>query len=422
MLAAQAQQQAGLETAAQQAIPDAPKAQTTLPAPGSIAPGRGTTSTSGGDDATTAPSAPAAHTAAQPTEPDDQGPVPNESGKAFTLIVTTNFVDVPFTVKDSKGRLVPGLTARDIRVYENGIRQQITHFTSDRLPMSVALVIDQSMTPDNMTRVNDALSALQPAFAPFDEVAEFTYSNGPKMVTDFTASQSPRLTQAIETSKTSGREPMMAGSLEGPMAQNTIINDQNFDPNTSTNRGHSSITQTVPIEVHTLNDAILAAATALSRSERGRRRIIYVISNGNEHGSVAKTKDVIKYLQTNKIAVYGTLVGDSAVMGIGFLDRIHLPLMMRDNILPVYSSATGGNFDAEFRSGGIERSFAKIVSEAGNQYTLGYVTHEPFIDGKYRTLEVVVINHGTDLNILAKKGYWPSAMDMAPQPIVRAPQ
>jgi VWFA-related protein len=215
---------------------------------------------------------------------------------------------------------------------------------------------------------------------------------------------------------------MMAGSLSGPLSQNTIINDQNFDPNTSTNRGHSTINQNAPRDVHTLNDAILAAATALSKTERGRRRIIYVISNGNEYGSVAKTKDVIKFLQTNKIAVYGTLVGDSAVWGIGFLDRVHLPLMMRDNILPVYSGATGGNFDAEFRTGGIEKSFAKIVSEAGNQYTLGYVTHEPFIDGKYRTLEVVVINHGTDLNIFAKKGYWPSAMDIEPRQPIRPPQ
>ncbi len=67
--------------------------------------------------------------------------------------------------------------------------------------------------------------------------------------------------------------------------------------------------------------------------------------------------------------MYGTLVGDSSLPVIGFLDRIHLPLMMRDNILPAYASETGGNVDGEFRQKGIESSFAKIAEEVRTQYT-----------------------------------------------------
>ena len=97
--------------------------------------------------------------------------------------------------------------------------------------------------------------------------------------------------------------------------------------------------------MHTLNDAILAAATSLSKTAQGRRRLVYVISDGKEYGSKAKLSEVIKYLNQNKIAVFGTLVGDSALPVVGFLDRMHLPLMMRDNVLPAYATATGGNFD-----------------------------------------------------------------------------
>ena len=43
-------------------------------------------------------------------------------------------------------------------------------------------------------------------------------------------------------------------------------------------------------EVHTLNDAILAAVQALSKTPSGRRRVIYVISDGKEYGSTAGTK------------------------------------------------------------------------------------------------------------------------------------
>ena len=90
---------------------------------------------------------------------------------------------------------------------------------------------------------------------------------------------------------------------------------------------------TIPKEIHTLNDAILAAAKELSTRPKGRRRIIYVISDGKEYGSKATYKEVVRYLQTNKIAVYGTLVGDSARWGEGFVSRIHLPFTMYDNIL-----------------------------------------------------------------------------------------
>jgi hypothetical protein len=207
----------------------------------------------------------------------------------------------------------------------------------------------------------------------------------------------------------------MAGDLSGPMSQTTVINGYNVDPNTSAQRGQSTIQVNIPREIHPLNDAILKAATALSTRPVERRRVIYVISDGKDYGSEAKTDQVKKILQTNGIEVDGTLVGDSAVWGIGVLDRIHLPLMMRDNMLPTYANATGGNLDAEFRPNSIEKSFARIAEEVRTRYTVGYYTHEPFVDGKYRKLEVVVLNHGNDLTVMAPPGYWPMAVEIRPR-------
>jgi len=417
MMLGQPAQQTAAQDVAQQAIPDAPKPQG-LPMD-AVRPGIGTTQTSNGDvtQSTSEQGAPGSSLpASQATRPDD-GPQPDlpkegEGPGEFTLRVQTNFVEVPFTVKDNKQRLVPGLTWRDVRVYENGLRQKMDVFTVDPFPLSVALVIDQSMTYDNMTKVNNALAALQGAFTPYDEVAVFTYNNGPRMQTDFTGAQSARLGTVLERSKTTGREGAMMYT-SGPLSQNINLNGgalSTIDPNTNSSHGRSmSNMQNVPKEVHTLNDAILAAATSLSKARKGRRRIVYVISDGREYGSTAKYKGVVKFLQTNKIAVYGTLVGDSALPVVGFLDRIHLPLTMRDNILPAYAAETGGNFDGEFRQKGIETSFAKIAEEVRTQYTVGYYTHEPFIDGKYRQLEVKVMR--PNLTVIAKKGYYPTASD-----------
>jgi VWFA-related protein len=174
----------------------------------------------------------------------------------------------------------------------------------------------------------------------------------------------------------------------------------------------------VPREVHTLNDAILMAAESLSHAPKGRRRIIYVISDGKEYGSTAKTKDVIRYLQTNQISVYATLTGDSSVDGLGFLDRIHLPLTMRDNLLPVYVAATGGQAFAEYRTRGIENSFAKIAEQVRTQYTVGYYSREPFIDGKFRKLEVRIMK--PNLQVIAKSGYYPTPQAQTPpSPLTR---
>lgn len=420
-LGQQQTQKTAEEASAAQQIPDAPRPQVGLPTLNTVRPGMGTTPNTNGDQPPADQQAPPSSLPSSPAaqqHPDD-GPPPDlpasgEGVDAFKLVVRTNFVEVPFTVKDKKQRLVPGITWREVRIYENNLPQRISIFTVDPFPLSVAIVIDQSLTPDNMAKVNNSLAALQGAFAPYDEAAVYTYNNGPQRRTDFTAANSARLEYALNNSKSPGREVYM--NMGGPLAQTTVINGRNFDPNTAPIRNSPSIELKVPKEVHTLNDAILEAAKSMTTRAKGRRRVIYVISDGKEYGSKAKTKQVIQYLQTNKISVYGTLVGDSSLPMVGFLDKIHLPLTMRDNVLPVYTNETGGNLDAEFRQRGIEESFQNIFKEVRTQYTIGYYTHQPFIDGKYRTIDVRVLR--PDLTVIAKKGYYPTASDSGPVNII----
>lgn len=399
-----------------QTIPDAPRPQTNL---GPVTPGKGATAESNGESSTAEDgAAPPSKLQETPGQKSDEVPPPDTvapgGGPQYVIHARVNFVDIPFTVKDNKGNDVAGLTWRDVRVYENNVLQHPSLFSTDPFPLSVALVIDQSMTYDNMAKVNDSLVAASEAFTPYDEVAVFTYNNGPKQVTNFSAGQSALVSEGLRRSQTTGREPIDYNT--GPLSQNIRINDgadQFTDPNTNSSHGTSHLNvPNVPRDVHTLNDAILAAGTALAKTPVGRRRIIYVISDGKEYGSTAKFNDVVRYLNTNKIAVYGTLVGDPAIWGVGFLDRMHLPLMMRDNILPAYANATGGFFQAQFMRKGIETSFAKIAAEVRTQYTYGYYTHEPFIDGKYRQIEVKVLR--PNLSVIAKKGYWPTAENTPP--------
>ena len=70
---------------------------------------------------------------------------------------------MPVTVLDKKHQQVAGLTWRDFQIYENNVRQRIAVFSADAVPLSVALVIDQSLPRDTMKKVNDSLAAIQGA-------------------------------------------------------------------------------------------------------------------------------------------------------------------------------------------------------------------------------------------------------------------
>jgi VWFA-related protein len=359
------------------------------------------------------PSTPAPSSAAQQAEQEDQeqGPQP-EMNHRSDIHIYTNLVQIPFTVKDSRGHLMPGLTWRDVRVYENGVRQHMSVFTVDPFPLSVSVVIDQSVPFDTMTKVNNSLESLQGAFSKYDEVAVFTYNHGVTKQTEFTAAQSARLGAVLEYSKGKGND--FAAVDSGPLAHNITKNGYEIDPNTSPNRGRSvnGGFETPERESHTLLDAILEAAQETTHAPKERRRIVYVISDGKEWGSKAKEKDVIKYLQANNVEVYATLVGDSAVPGLGFLDRIHLPGQMRDDILPRLVAATGGETDPEYRQGGIEKSFARITEEVRTQYTVGYYTRLSPLNESFRRVEVRVLR--PSLTIISKEGYYPNANDNRP--------
>ncbi len=402
-----------------QVIPNAPAPQSGKTPPSGIfsgvVPGEGTTPESNADAKTPVPDAPPpapAPDAMTDQPPTDLPPLGEGEATLAKIHVNTTFVDVPVTVKDSKGELVPGLTWRNFRIFENGQPQRLAFFTVDPIPISAAIVIDQSLPQDTMQKVNQSLAALQGAFTPADELAIFTYNKGPKEQTEFTGAQSQRVNVVLQTMQSKGRD-MGVPVSSGPTAGGISINGKpDFDNNPTMHPHNNGSFITIPKEIHTLNDAILAAATAVSSRGAGRRRIVYVVSDGKEQGSKASFKEVKQYLLTNKVTVYATLVGDSATFGLGFVDRLHIPYMMRDNILPQYTAATGGQTDSEFRQNAIETSFARIAEEVRLQYTLGYNSHIPPLDSRYRTIEVQVNRPG--LSVTARPGYYPSATPMHP--------
>lgn len=320
----------------------------------------------------------------------------------YTIRSTTNLVLVPVMVKDNSGRLVGGLTPRDFNVLENGQRQTLKFFTSDPFALSAAVVFDTGMSDVGLRKVQETLSALQGAFSQYDEVAIYTYSSTVGQVSDFT-SVGKQLTVAMSQVKgysgANNGPPVTSGPLgpQGPMINGLPVGSPPVTP-----------VSTPPKTARVMNDAILLAARDLSKRDRARRKIIFVISDGREQGSTASYADTLKVLLTQNITVYGIGVEGAAIPVYDRLQRIHLPktgkLMGYSDILPKYVSATGGGtVYTELGQSEIEQAYAKAIGDARNQYTLGY-TSKPGIGG-YRQIEVRV--RRPDVKVYARDGYYP---------------
>src|SRR5262249_56849850 len=111
--------------------------------------------------------------------------------------------------------------------------------------------------------------------------------------------------------------------------------------------------QTPPREFYVLNDAILRAAQDLSRRDKTRRRIIFIISDGRELGSTAGYDEVKKILLSNNISVFAVGVDTASIPIYDKLNRIRVPGFGTGNILAKYASETGGAVLAAFDRQGI---------------------------------------------------------------------
>ena len=328
----------------------------------------------------------------------------------YTLVVTPTFVQIPVRVKDRDGRLVDGLLSTDFTVKENGTVQKLKFFTADPFALSVAIVLDTGMSDVELQTVQQTFPALVGAFAPYDEVAIYTYSSTVSQVTDF-GGVTRKLGAILNQMKTERGRNNGVPVLNGPLANGPIINGVPVGSGTAD-------VNTPSRESHVLNDAILQAALDLRKRDRTRRKIIFVISNGHEMGSKASYRDVLRVLLSNEIQVEAVSVGSSALPVYDKIERLHVPLQGYGDILPRYASATGGSEYRELTRSAIENMYAQVMSEARNQYTLGYSPLRPKVPTSkpYRSIEVIVDRPG--LKVYARDGYYPAP---APPPTPAQP-
>lgn len=303
---------------------------------------------------------------------------------------TVSLVVVPVTVKDGSGGLVTDLQQNDFRVFEDGIEQPITLFSADAFPLSAAILIDDDLKRSTAEKVQKTLETLAGAFSASDEVSLWRFDEVPEQISDDFIADNDKLLDQLKRVDLSSSFPgigsytMTAGprvNTAQPPGPATVPAEANGHPNTK----------------H-IDDAIFAAADQLQSRPRERRKIIFLISDGqNAKNNTHKYAETVKALLSADISVYVVGVGEANLnRGITFLGN---------NVLAKYAHATGGDiFYGGVSRENLEELYARVTEQARNQYTIGYSGAHADRSKPYHSIEVRVKRPG--LTLLTRDGYY----------------
>ena len=309
----------------------------------------------------------------------------------YKIRAKVDLVVVPVTVKGAGDKLITDLKKEDFIVLEDGRQQTVTNFTIDPVPLSAAVIVDTGLGRDSLEKVQKTFPALSGAFSQFDEVAVYNYGKFVTKLLDFSKDANTVQT-AMErlrdiTPRAMTVDPMVAGgpfSIPGP-----VINGQAVVP-----PANLGIINTLPPRPsNVLNDAIFTAAADLAKRERNRRKIVLVISDGQNSGNDHTFDLTTKTLLETGIQVYTVGIDQPFPYNVS-------------SVLGDYAKTTGGDSYFVNSQQSIERSYSQATEEARNQYVLAYISNNE-IQGEgpvFRDIQVKIA--GSNLRTLYRKGYY----------------
>ena len=310
-------------------------------------------------------------------------------------------VVVPTSVRNSAGRLVPGLTKDDFELTEDGKPQAITYFSDDPIPMSAAIVIDDGMGGVTLKRLVSIMPSITAGFSPEDEMIALRYDHFVWKLSEFTNdhaaiqrafSEIPKIADSRQAQGEPGQTLFATGPEWLQARSGTITIGSNGAPKLTPSPSGSDFPKPPPTS-HLLHDAIYEAAAQLRTRSEDRRKIIFIISDGQVSGANKYSLEK----NTNPLLQYGIqvyAVATDFALSEGAL-----------GVLDSYARMTGGDVYSGGTTKDMERAFSLITEQARNQYVLGYLSgsRPGRSGGIYREIDVRTTK--PDLKVRHRKGY-----------------
>jgi VWFA-related protein len=291
--------------------------------------------------------------------------VAQETDAADVIKVSTNLVVFDAQVIDKKSkRTIGDLTRDDFAITENGVKQEVSYFSRDELPLSIILLLDvsRSVRPIIHEIRDGALNALQ-RLKPEDEVAVMAFGTTYQLVQDFTKDRH-LVSQKIESA-------------------------------TATERlGNGTF----------LSSALESAAAHMQKAPApGSRRVIIVVTDNIAITPDRETKYIVDELLDTGTVVYGLIV--QAALG-KFFKVMSLGQLSKG--VNEFVERTGGEIVGADKKE-VDAKLGLVIDRLRARYQLGFRPVNISDDGKFRPVEIKIIETKKRKEkplVLTKRGYY----------------
>lgn len=301
------------------------------------------------------------------------------------ISVDTQLVTVPVRVLDRKGRFVGGLERSKFKVFENGVDQEISHFSNEAQPFIVALVLDMSYSSKfKIGDIQSAAIAFIDQLRPDDQVMVIAFDEEVHMMCEATNNRNT-IYRAIRNTRIATGTSLYEAvdmtmndrlrKLEGRKAM--VIFTDGVD--TTSRNSHDLDNLRDALELDALIYPIRYDTFEDVQAMKGRSTIMIPDSKPQGTPPIAQSKNGLPLPAQGPVVVTpgdrGTTPEEYA-RGQEYLDQL--------------AYRTGGRLHVADSIGNLNRAFAKIASELREFYSIGYYPKEDTGSGRTRKVKVRV--------------------------------
>lgn len=268
------------------------------------------------------------------------GVTDSQQGPVTTFRAHSDLVLIPVTVTDTLNRFILGLQKEDFHLFEDGVEQNVAHFSAEDAPLSIGVVFDKSGSMSNKIGASrDAAGQLLNTLNKEDEAFLVEFADLAKVSVGFT-SHTEQIRSALENAQAGGLTAML--------------------------------------------DAVDSGLLEMKKATNFRKAIV-IVSDGGDNRSHYTAAQIESLVREADVQIYALGVFEP-VFSLGLTpEEISGPRLLSE-----ISAQTGGRAFAAAAPGDLPSVATRIGVELRNQYVLGYYPRNKARDGKYRSVEVKI--------------------------------
>ncbi|MFN7949039.1 MAG: VWA domain-containing protein [Blastocatellia bacterium] len=323
--------------------------------------------------------APAVRTEPAPSEPaDSNAPTRTEAApekqpvKEDAVKVETRLVNLNVKAISSGGQPLSNLKAEDFTIYEDGIRQELSHFAPVTAPISLVMLLDLSgSTEKKIKEMKEAAQKFVAALKPNTRIAVGTFARRFKLITPFVTDRT-ELSAAIDSIRHSG------GGTEYYKAMNTALD--------------------------------------LLKDTGETRRVIVVLTDGVDnnlqHGpdpTAPEFDDLLARVSEEDVTIYPIYFDtENKLDKLGFMFSSSSGLMRRYAVarqqLDAVAEQTGGAMFTAVRAEDLHDAYQRVAAELQQLYSVAYQPDRLKHNGEFRKVTVRLSHEGAVAK--TRRGYY----------------